>query len=53
MPKIIEVLGIAGATAVAIAILAHDGLGLSPVLIRNVAVFCSGLLAGRLYFGGG
>lgn len=49
MAKIFGILVVAGAAALALAELTHYELGLSPTLIRNAALLCSGMLCIGLY----
>ncbi len=49
MTRLFFFLGVAGAVAIAVAVLTHNELGLSPMLIRKAALICSGLLGIGLY----
>jgi hypothetical protein len=52
--KLLDLLLVAGAAAVAAGLLAkytHNELGLSPSLIRDAALLCSGMLGIGLYSG--
>jgi hypothetical protein len=51
MIRIFVFLGIAGAVAIALATITHNEFGLSPTLIRNTALLCSGMLGIGLYSG--
>jgi hypothetical protein len=54
MARILDVLFVAGAAAAAAGALAkftHSELGLSPTIIRDAALLCSGMLGIGLYSG--
>jgi hypothetical protein len=51
MARIFGFLLISGAAAVALAKFTHNELGLSPALIRDAALLCSGMLCIGLYSG--